>query len=114
MNRRHNLFLFFRLATDPDFLTHGVTRLDFRFLVHFRNWFLKCFLLFPWCCICVLALEIEKQLTAEAKKRRGMRTDLVEKFPPSDFGKVREKAAEMVGTNPHYVTNYTHAKTSVS
>jgi hypothetical protein len=36
-----------------------------------------------------LALELEKQLAVEAKKRRGMRTDLVEKIPLSDFGKAR-------------------------
>jgi hypothetical protein len=47
------------------------------------------------------AVEIEKQLAVEAKKRRGARTDLVEKIPPSDFGKAREKAAEMVGANLH-------------
>ena len=34
-----------------------------------------------------------------------MRTDLVEKIPPSDFGKASEKAAEMLGINPHYVTD---------
>ena len=43
-------------------------------------------------------------MAAEAKKRRGTRTDLAEKFPAGDFGEAREKAAEMVGANPHYVT----------
>jgi len=33
-----------------------------------------------------------------------MRTDLVEKIPPSDFGKSRDKAAELLGINPHYIT----------
>jgi hypothetical protein len=54
---------------------------------------------------------LEKQLAAEAKKRQAPgRTapgkTLVERFPEaSDTGEVREKAAKMVGANPHYVTD---------
>jgi hypothetical protein len=50
-----------------------------------------------------LGMELKKQLAAEAKKRRGMRTDLVATLPLSEFGKAREKAAEMVGASPRYV-----------
>jgi hypothetical protein len=52
-----------------------------------------------------VGVELEKQLAVEAKKRRGMRTDLVEQVPPSDFGKARDKAAKMLGINPHYITD---------
>jgi hypothetical protein len=47
----------------------------------------------------VLALEIEKQLAAEVKKRmsEGGRRKGVEMLPPLERGKARDKAAEMVG-----------------
>jgi hypothetical protein len=44
-------------------------------------------------------------LAEEAKARRGARTDLVEKIPPSEFGKARDQAAKIVGVNPHYVSD---------
>jgi hypothetical protein len=50
-----------------------------------------------------LALEIEKQLAAEAKKRQRMGKQKI--AYPSDKGQAREKAAEMVSANPHYVTD---------
>jgi hypothetical protein len=59
----------------------------------------------------VLALEIEKQL-AEAAKLRRRATQIntagkavVAKFPQQEQGKARDKAAEMVGANPHYVSD---------
>jgi hypothetical protein len=58
----------------------------------------------------VLAAEIEKQLAAEAKKRRAAtlkqnQTTVQESFPERDIRQARDKAAEMVGANPHYVTD---------
>ena len=44
-------------------------------------------------------------LAVEAKQRQGARNDIVEKFPQSEEGKARDKAAQIVGTNPHYITD---------
>jgi hypothetical protein len=61
-----------------------------------------------------LALELEKQLAREAKKRQrehaqtapGRTGTLPEIFPEvSDKGEAREKAAHMLGANPHYITD---------
>lgn len=52
-----------------------------------------------------VAVELLPYLEAEAKARQGTRTDIVEKIPPSETGKARDKAAEMVGTNPRYVSD---------
>jgi hypothetical protein len=52
-----------------------------------------------------LGIELKRQLAIEARKRRGARTDLVEKIPPSDFGKARDQAAKLLGINPHYLTD---------
>lgn len=58
-----------------------------------------------------LALELEKQLAEAAKLRRRATQNnnagraVVEKFPPQEQGKARDKAAEMIGANPHYVTD---------
>jgi len=40
-----------------------------------------------------------------AKERQGTRTDIGETIPRSETGKARDKAALLVGTNPHYVTD---------
>jgi hypothetical protein len=53
----------------------------------------------------IVALEIEPLLAQEARKRRGVRSDLVEKIPRSDFGKARDLAAKITGVNPHYVSD---------
>lgn len=59
----------------------------------------------------MLPLEIEKQLAVEAKKRQAHEQTapgktLLEIFPEaSDTGEAHEKAAKMVGANPHYVTD---------
>ncbi len=49
-----------------------------------------------------MALDILPLLEAEAKERQGTRTDITEKIPES-AGESREKAAELVGSNPRYV-----------
>lgn len=58
-----------------------------------------------------VALEVERILAEEAKKRQGTRTDLESTFRKS-FRNVdsrenesREKAAQIIGTNQHYVTD---------
>jgi hypothetical protein len=52
-----------------------------------------------------LALELEKQLAAEAKKKEATRKMTLEKIPKSALPVVHaaEQAAQMVGANPHYV-----------
>jgi hypothetical protein len=53
-----------------------------------------------------LALELEKQLAEAAKRRRRtIQNNDAEIFPEQDKGEAREKAAKMVGANPHYVTD---------
>jgi hypothetical protein len=52
-----------------------------------------------------LALELEKQLAAEAKKRIRLSNASKEKIADSDKGQARDKAAAMVGANPHYVSD---------
>jgi hypothetical protein len=58
-----------------------------------------------------LAVEIEKQLAEAAKLRRRATQNndagraVPERFPEQDKGEAREKAAAMVGANPHYVTD---------
>lgn len=46
-------------------------------------------------------------LEKEAKKNQGTRTDLniVEKIPQSESGKSRDKAGQIVGVNPRYITD---------
>lgn len=55
--------------------------------------------------LAAVAVEMLPLLEAEAKERQGARTDIVEKIPPSEMGKAREKAAAIVGTNPRYVSD---------
>lgn len=51
-----------------------------------------------------IAVMMLPALEAEAKKRQGMRTDIVEIIPQSSFGdKSRDTAADMFDTNPRYV-----------
>jgi hypothetical protein len=55
-----------------------------------------------------LAVEIEKQLAVEAKKRQatstgGSKPQLQQFFAEADKGQARERAAEMVGVSPRYV-----------
>jgi hypothetical protein len=54
-----------------------------------------------------LALELEKQLAIEAKKKEAQRKMTLEKIPKSPLPVVHaaEQAAAMVGANPHYVTD---------
>jgi hypothetical protein len=56
----------------------------------------------------VAALEIEKQLAAEAKKRRAAtlkqnQSTVQEKFPEREQGQARDLVAKMMGANPAYV-----------
>jgi hypothetical protein len=53
-----------------------------------------------------LALELEKQLSAEAKKRQQAtlkqnQASVVAISPQREQSKARDKAAEMLGANPH-------------
>lgn len=52
-----------------------------------------------------LALDILPYLEDDARKRQGARNDIQEKFPESDAGQARDKAAKLVGTNPRYVSD---------
>ena len=52
-----------------------------------------------------VALDIEKALAEEAKARQGARNDITEIFPESRAGEARAQAAEIVGTNAHYVSD---------
>jgi membrane-bound lytic murein transglycosylase MltF len=54
-----------------------------------------------------LALELEKQLAIEAKKKEAERKSTLEKIEKSSLPVVRaaEQAAAMVSANPHYVTD---------
>jgi N6-adenosine-specific RNA methylase IME4 len=55
-----------------------------------------------------VALEIEKYLAIEAKERqRGGRGGVLlrEKIPEAKKGKASDKAAQIVGVNPHYITD---------
>ena len=45
----------------------------------------------------MVAARMKDGYAREAKERQGKRTDLVEKVPPSDGGKARDKAGEAVG-----------------
>ena len=53
----------------------------------------------------MLALEIEKQLAAEAKKRQRLNNANRIILSESEKGRARDKAAEMLGINPHYITD---------
>jgi hypothetical protein len=44
-------------------------------------------------------------LAAEAKKRQGARTDIKAKLPECDMGQARDKAAELFGVSPRYVSD---------
>ena len=54
-----------------------------------------------------LALEIEKQLAAETKKRMALGGKMKGKAILSDLqrGQARDQAAKMLGINPHYITD---------
>jgi hypothetical protein len=52
-----------------------------------------------------LGEELEKQLAIEAKKRQRLNNANREKIPYSEKGKASERAAEMLGINPHYITD---------
>ena len=52
-----------------------------------------------------LAVDVLPMLEAEARDRRGTRTDLVQTIAPSNFGKSREHAAMLTGTNHAYVSD---------
>ena len=53
----------------------------------------------------VLTLEIEQLLAAEAKKRHRLNNASQAILPDSEKGQARDKAAEMLGINPHYITD---------
>jgi rubrerythrin len=60
--------------------------------------------------LAVLALEVEKQLAEEARKRQatstgGSNPQLTQLFAEADKGEAREQAARMVGTNRQYVSD---------
>lgn len=60
--------------------------------------------------LAVVALDIEKYEAEEAKKRQatstgGINPQLTEKIPEAEKGEAREKAAKLVGTNGHYVSD---------
>ena len=61
-----------------------------------------------------LAVDLLPILKAEAKKRQVRKpTDYVrEQIPEQTTGRARDKAAEMVGVNPHYVTDAEKIKTT--
>jgi hypothetical protein len=48
---------------------------------------------------------LEKQLAAEAKKRQRLSNANRAIVPESEKGRARDKAAAMLGANPHYVTD---------
>jgi hypothetical protein len=50
-----------------------------------------------------LAVEMEKLLAVEAKKRQGTRTDIQEKLPEGSEGQARDKAADIYSVSPRYV-----------
>jgi len=55
-----------------------------------------------------VALEADEMLAESARSRQGQRNDLAdiaEKFPQSERGRARDQAADLVGVNPHYVTD---------
>lgn len=56
-----------------------------------------------------IAGKAEPLFTAEAKARQGHRSDITERIP--ECGEAREKAAAIVGVNPHYVTDVKRIKT---
>ncbi len=57
--------------------------------------------------LAVVSLDVEKYLAEDARKRQGTRTDLIDDFPEffPESGEARQQAADLVGTNPHYVTD---------
>jgi hypothetical protein len=57
-----------------------------------------------------LALEIEKQLAAEAKKRQLLSNTSKAILPDSYKGQARDKAAEMVSASPRYVQDVKQAE----
>ena len=52
-----------------------------------------------------MAPDIMPELQAEAKRRQGMRTDIVEIIPQCEMGKSRDQAAKVLHTNPRYVSD---------
>ena len=52
-----------------------------------------------------LAIELEKQLAAEAKKRQRLSNASKQKIAYSDKGQARDQAAEMLGVNRQYVSD---------
>jgi ParB-like chromosome segregation protein Spo0J len=52
----------------------------------------------------VIALQVEKHLASEAKKRQGTRTDISQKIDES-YGRADEQVAALVGTNRQYVSD---------
>lgn len=52
----------------------------------------------------VVALEVEKVLAVEAKKRQGQRTDITEIFPECS-GEARVQAGKIIGVSAHYVSD---------
>ncbi len=48
-------------------------------------------------------VEYKKHYATEAKQRRGQRTDIVETFPPSDFGKARDHAGKVLHVSGRYI-----------
>jgi hypothetical protein len=60
-----------------------------------------------------LAIEFEKELPKEASAPKRLSREKVEKILPSQKGKASEKAAEMYGVNPHYVTDAKQIKVEV-
>lgn len=52
-----------------------------------------------------IALDLLPHLEAQAKERQWAGVDLTEIIPEGNKGEARDKAADMVGTNAHYVTD---------
>lgn len=52
----------------------------------------------------VVALDVERQLAEEAKRRQGFRTDISQKVDIG-FGRATEQAANLLGTNRQYVSD---------
>jgi hypothetical protein len=53
----------------------------------------------------MIALDVLPEMEREAKGRQGVRTDIVEIIPLSEFGKSRDQAAALLSVNSHYVTD---------
>jgi len=53
----------------------------------------------------MLAVELLPEFEKQAGERQGARSDLTEIIPEGSQAEAREKAAELAGTNPHYVSD---------